>query len=82
MASTGRPNTLRRTEQLPEVPSGEEEEEKPTVGKDSKGMPAYMYSFNPLPTIGNGLKKQKSMYKVLTPSIKPPYNLLWAYRSS
>ncbi len=27
---------------------------------------------NPLPTIGNSLKKQKSLYKVLTPSIKPP----------
>ncbi len=26
---------------------------------------------NPLPTIGNSLKKQKSLYKVLTPSIKP-----------
>ncbi len=28
-------------------------------------------SINPLPTIGNSLKKQKSLYKVLTPSIKP-----------
>ncbi len=28
---------------------------------------------NPLPTIGNSLKKQKSLYKVLTPSIKPLY---------
>ncbi len=27
---------------------------------------------NPLPTIGSSLKKQKSLYKVLTPSIKPP----------
>ncbi len=27
---------------------------------------------NPLPTIGNSLKKQKSLYKVLTPSINPP----------
>ncbi len=27
---------------------------------------------NPFPTIGNSLKKQKSLYKVLTPSIKPP----------
>ncbi len=27
--------------------------------------------FNPLPTIGNSLVKQKSLYKVLTPSIKP-----------
>ncbi len=27
---------------------------------------------NPLPTIGNSLKKQKSLYKVLTPSIKLP----------
>ncbi len=26
---------------------------------------------NPLPTIGNSLRKQKSLYKVLTPSIKP-----------
>ncbi len=33
-------------------------------------------SFNPLPTTGNSLKKQKSMYKVLTPSIKP-YKFLW-----
>ncbi len=37
---------------------------------------------NPLPTIGNSLKKQKSLYKVLTPSIKPPYKFLWAYGSS
>ncbi len=28
--------------------------------------------FNPLPTIGSSLKKQKRRYKVLTPSIKPP----------
>ncbi len=27
-----------------------------------------------LPTIGDSLKKQKSLYKVLKPSIKPPYN--------
>ncbi len=27
--------------------------------------------FNPLPTLGNSLKKQKSLYKVLTRSIKP-----------
>jgi len=27
---------------------------------------------NPLPTKANSLKKQKSMYKVLTPNIKPP----------
>ncbi len=26
---------------------------------------------------GHGLKKQKSVYKVLTPSIKPPYKFLW-----
>ncbi len=32
----------------------------------------YATRFNPLLTIGNSLKKQKSMYKVLTPSIKPP----------
>ncbi len=32
--------------------------------------------FNPLPTIGNSLKKQKSLYKVLTPSIKPPIEIL------
>ncbi len=30
--------------------------------------------FNPLPTVGNSLKKQKSLYKVLTPSIKPHIN--------
>ncbi len=35
---------------------------------------------NPLPTIGNSLRKQKSLYKVLMPSIKPP--ILWAYGSS
>ncbi len=38
--------------------------------------------FNPLPTIGNSLKKQKSLYKVLTPSIRSPYKFLWAYGSS
>ncbi len=31
----------------------------------------YLYGVNPLPTIGNSLKKQKRLYKVLTPSIKP-----------
>ncbi len=36
---------------------------------------------NPLPTIGNSVKKQKSLYKVLMPSIKPPYKFLWAYGS-
>ncbi len=41
-----------------------------------------MSMVNPLPTIGNSLKKQKSLYKVLTPSIKPPYKFLWAYGSS
>ncbi len=30
------------------------------------------FLFTPLPTIGNSLKKQKSLYKVLLPSIKPP----------
>ncbi len=29
---------------------------------------------DPLLTIGNSLKKQKSLYKVLTPSIKPHIN--------
>ncbi len=29
------------------------------------------FPVNPLPTIGSSLKKQKSLYKVLTPSIKP-----------
>ncbi len=29
-------------------------------------------AINPLRPIGNSLKKQKSLYKVLTPSIKPP----------
>ncbi len=29
-----------------------------------------------------GLKKQKSLYKVSTPNIKPPYKFLWAYGSS
>ncbi len=36
-----------------------------------------LVAINPLPTIGNSLKKQESMYKVLTPSIKPPYKFLW-----
>ncbi len=31
---------------------------------------------NSLPTIGNSLKKQKSLYKVLTPSIKPTIYIL------
>ncbi len=31
-----------------------------------------MNLINPLPTIGNNLKKQKSLYKVLMPSIKLP----------
>ncbi len=31
----------------------------------------WLYVIIPLPTIGNSLKKQKSLYKVLTPSIKP-----------
>ncbi len=26
---------------------------------------------NPLPTIGNSLRKQKSLYKVVMPSVKP-----------
>ncbi len=29
---------------------------------------AFNWLFNPLPTVGNSLKKQKSLYKVLTPS--------------
>ena len=35
---------------------------------------------NPLPTIRNSLKKQKSLYEVLTPSIKTPIKIhmgLW-----
>ncbi len=44
--------------------------------------PIAVHTYNPLPTIGNSLKKQKSLYKVLTPSIKPPYILLRAYGSS
>ncbi len=32
---------------------------------------------NSLPLIINSLKKQKTLYKVLTPSIKPPYKFLW-----
>ncbi len=39
-----------------------------------------LISLNPLPTIGNSLKKQKSLYKVLMP-IKPPYKFLRAYGS-
>ncbi len=51
-------------------------------------MYMYMYihvyglkpAFNPLPTIGNSLKKQKLLYKLLTPSIKPPiYGLMGAH---
>ncbi len=38
---------------------------------------------NPLLTIGNSLKKQKSLYKVLMPNIKPPiykyYGLMGAH---
>ncbi len=34
-------------------------------------LPLSSY-FKPLPTIGNSLNKQKSLYKVLTPSIKLP----------
>ncbi len=34
------------------------------------------YHLNPLPTIGNSLEKQKSLYEVLMPSIKPPYKFL------
>jgi len=34
---------------------------------------------NPLPTKANCFRKQESMYKVLTPNIKPPYKFLWAY---
>ncbi len=37
-----------------------------------KGQLLQPAVFNPLPTIGNSLKKQKSLYKVLMPSIKPP----------
>ncbi len=37
---------------------------------------------NSLQPIGNSLKEHKSLYKVLTPSIKPPYKFLWAYGSS
>ncbi len=36
-------------------------------------------SLNPLPTIGNSLKKHKSLYKVLTPSINPPYRSAKVY---
>ncbi len=42
--------------------------------------PEQIHDLNPLPTIGNSLKKQKSLYKVLTPSIKPPY--IYYYGSS
>ncbi len=38
-----------------------------------KGVaPCKLLSINPLPTIGNSLKKQKSLYKVLMPCIKSP----------
>ncbi len=49
---------------------------------DREKDPCIMDVLNPLPTIGNSLNKQKSLYKVVTPSIKPPYKLLWAYGSS
>ncbi len=42
----------------------------------------YCVLINPLPTIRNSLKKQKSLYKVLSPSIKPPNKFLLAYGSS
>ncbi len=32
--------------------------------------------------VGKELKKQKTLYKVLMPTIKPPYKFLWAYGSS
>ncbi len=41
-----------------------------------------MLTINPLLTTGNSLKKQKSLYNVLTPSTKPPYKFLWTYGSS
>ncbi len=39
----------------------------------------FILRFNPLPTIKKQLREAE---KVLTPSIKPPYKLLWAYGSS
>ncbi len=36
----------------------------------------YVLGSNPLPTTENSLKKQKSVYEVLTPSIKPPIQIL------
>ncbi len=51
--------------------------------KQTKTAKSHSFHFNRYgPTIGNSLKKQKSLYKVLTPSIKPPYKFLWAYGSS
>ncbi len=35
---------------------------------------------NSFPPIGNSLKKQKTLYKVLTPSVKSPYKFLWAVK--
>ncbi len=45
-------------------------------------VPCPFFYYNSFLSIGNSLKKQKSLYKVLTPSIKPPYKFLWAYGSS
>ncbi len=43
------------------------------IGVDMSALCMHYHKLriNPLPTIGNSLKKQKSLYKVLAPSIKP-----------
>ncbi len=45
--------------------------------KPSVHVAQEQYHINPLPTIGNSLKKQKSLYKVSTPSIKAPIQIYY-----
>jgi len=50
-----------------------------TTAVPSYTNPVQNDLLNPLPTKANCFKKQESMYKVLTPNIKPPYKFLLAY---
>ncbi len=52
------------------------------VPKLSTVIWSFEVSTKPYTPYRNSLKKQKSMYKVLTPSINPPYKFLWAYEYS
>ncbi len=51
---------------------GQGSADKDHADRSSFKEPADFHVINPLPTLGNSIKKQKSLYKVLTPSIKPP----------